>query len=354
MPCMYNGQPVKGNKGACPYGSTWQDNVVAETAQETSPDLVDRQGYMSEEDYANMQEWEGGGLQNIGDWFTPGGAVKAGLGIASLPFIKGGYNILKKKATDPNNLKKLQNLKRKLFQRFDQPVRPKYPIMNKAQEAAWRKANPGKWLLDKWKLTGWGGAGTAGLAHLMDQMGGDAKTTNPLYPDGFMSTEEQYQQTAGGKPPPPEPNAMQRLGANMKDPKWWHESISGLPSDTRLMRLGQLMEYYGKTPKQRADSTAPAELWAENEVAHGKNVAAASGSDSTFLAKFNSEDQDLAIRKSVRDRLGFSDWIPLNQASEEELEQTVARVKGLIQEYVKKGMNWSDALTLSMSYVTKE
>ena len=25
MPCMYNGQPVKGNKGSCPYGSTWAE-----------------------------------------------------------------------------------------------------------------------------------------------------------------------------------------------------------------------------------------------------------------------------------------------------------------------------------------
>jgi hypothetical protein len=115
------------------------------------------------------------------------------------------------------------------------------------------------------------------------------------------------------------------------------------------------MDYYGKTPKQRADSTAPAELWAENEIAHGKNVAAAaSGSDSTFLSKFSSEDQDLAIRESVKNKLGFSDLIPFNQSSDEELEQTVARVKGLIQEYVKKGMDWSDALTLAMSYVTKE
>ena len=26
MPCMYNGQPVKGTKGACPSGSTWVED----------------------------------------------------------------------------------------------------------------------------------------------------------------------------------------------------------------------------------------------------------------------------------------------------------------------------------------
>ena len=306
MPCMYNGQPVKGNKGACPYGSTWQDNVVAETAQETSPNLVDRQGYMSEEDYANMQEWEGGGLQNIGDWFTPGGAVKAGLGIASLPFIKGGFNVLKNKAKDPKNLKKLQNLKRKLFQRFDQPVRPKYPIMNKAQEAAWRKANPGKWLLDKWKLTGWGGAGTAGLAQLMDQMGGDALVSK-VDTDPSSPTYKGGREARAGRGPAPEPNAMQRLGANMKDPKWWHESISGLPSDTRLMRLGQLMEYYGKTPKQRADSTAPAELWAENEVAHEKNLASALSANSPDSYKWSYKNVEESLGEWFEEKFG-TDW----------------------------------------------
>ena len=358
MPCMYNGQPVKGNKGACPYGTTWQDDTPIASSEDHS-NMSLEELYALPRDALTSEDWLriDAPVQNIGDWITPGAPLKAaqwGLGaLAASPFIKGGYNILKKKATDPNNLKKLQNLKNRLFKRFDEPVRPPYPIMNKAQEAAWRKANPGKWLFDKWKLAGWGGGTGLTMTQLMDQMGGDApvsKVDTEPSPPGYKGGRE----ARAGRGPAPEPNAMQRLGANMKDPKWWHQSMSGLKGDTRLMRLGQLMDYYGKTPKQRADSTAPAELWAENEIAHGKNVAAAaSGSDSTFLSKFSSEDQDLAIRESVRDKLGFSDLIPFNQSSEEELEQTVARVKGLIQEYVKKGMDWSDALTLAMSYVTK-
>ena len=334
MPCVNsNGQPVPGAFGSCPIGSTWKDNVVPETEEER----------IMREDTP---------LQNVGDWFTPGGALKVGLGAAlSAPFIKGGYNILKKKATDPNNLKKLQNLKNRLFKRFDEPVRPAYPIMNRYQQEAWKKANPGKWLFDKWKLAGWGGGTGLTMQQLMQQMGdGDAETTKPAGPQHMTDAQRMHQLDSSI----PDKNAMQKLGANMKDPKWWHQSMSGLKGDTRLMRLGQLMDYYGKTPKQRADSTAPAELWAANEIAHGKNVAAAAGgSDSTFLSKFSSDDQDLAIRESVKEKLGFSDLVPFNQASDEELEQTVARVKGLIQEYVKKGMDWSDALTLAMSFVTK-
>ena len=334
MPCVNsNGQPVPGAFGSCPIGSTWKDNVVPETEEER----------IMREDTP---------LQNVGDWFTPGGALKVGLGAAlSAPFIKGGYNILKKKATDPNNLKKLTNLKNRLFKRFDEPVRPAYPIMNRYQQEAWKKANPGKWLFDKWKLAGWGGGTGLTMQQLMQQMGdGDAETTKPSGPQ-HMTDAQRMQQLDSSIP---DKNAMQKLGANMKDPKWWHQNMSGLKGDTRLMRLGQLMDYYGKTHKQRADSTAPAELWAANEIAHGKNVAAAAGgSDSTFLSKFSSDDQDLAIRESVKEKLGFSDLVPFNQASDEELEQTVARVKGLIQEYVKKGMDWSDALTLAMSFVTK-
>ena len=99
MPCINNtnGQPVPGAFGYCPIGSTWKDNVVAEPAQETQQtDLVGREGYMSEEDYAYMEKWEGGGVQNVGDWFTPGGAIKVGLGAGmSLPVIRAGINAFK-------------------------------------------------------------------------------------------------------------------------------------------------------------------------------------------------------------------------------------------------------------------
>ena len=348
MPCVNssNGKPVPGIQGQCPIGSTWIPDS----------DAFSSSVYQGEDDKP---------LQNVGDWFSPGGVLKAGAGLAlASPFIKGGINYAKKKATDPNNLKRLQALKNKLFKRFDKPERPKYPIMNKNQQAAWDKANPGKWLYDKWKLTGWGGGTGLSLMQLMEQMGDggategteEAKSSGPPTRNSRAKALSDADAQHGARfGMTSEPTQMQKLGANMKNPEWWSESISGLPSDTRLMRLGQLMNYYGKTPKQRDEATAPAELWAANEIAHGKNVAtAAGGSNSTFLSKFNSEDQDLAIRKSVMDTLGFNDYVPFNQAGSQELEQTVARVKGLIQEFVEKGMPWSDALTLAMSYVEKE
>jgi hypothetical protein len=89
------------------------------------------------------------------------------------------------------------------------------------------------------------------------------------------------------------PTMMQKLGANMKNPEWWSESISGLPSDTRLMRLGQLMNYYGKTPKGRKDSDDPSKVWAANEVASAKIQ----------------ETKDVAKAKAAKDAAGDSyDW----------------------------------------------
>ena len=350
MPCVNssNGQPVPGVQGQCPIGSTWIPDSDAFTSS----------AYQGEDDKP---------LQNVGDWFSPGGVAKAGLGLAAAsPFIKGGLNYAKKKVTDPNNLKRLQALKNKLFKRFDKPERPKYPIMNKNQQSAWDKANPGKWLYDKYKLAGWGGAGGYSLTELMQRLGDGEETVEKTkdltnqktkgsrakaLSDADAQLGARYGMTS-------EPTAMQKLGSNMKDPKWWHESISGLPTDTRLMRLGQLMDYYGKTPKGRKDSTAPAELWAANEIAHGKNVAtAAGGSNSTFLSKFNSEDQDIAIRSAVEKKLGVNDWNPMTGPSgsnQVAVDTTVARVKGLIQEFVEKGMPWSEALTTAMSLVTED
>ena len=173
---------------------------------------------------------------------------------------------------------------------------------------------------------------------------------------GKATLDPQHKSRYGGEF---KPTTMQKLGANMKDPKWWTESISGLPSDTRLMRMGQLMDYYGKKPKGREAATAPSKLWAENEAAAQAaqaKVLASGNSGSNFLSKFSSEDQDAAIRSQVESKLGVNDWNPMTGPSgsnDAAVDTTVAKVKGLIQQLVQGGMPWSDALTLAMSKVTQ-
>jgi len=192
-------------------------------------------------------------------------------------------------------------------------------------------------------------------------------STRPKEKSNFISSNEQRRQTfdAGINPRTgkklsdvsAKKSGMEGLMENMKNPEWWSESISGLPSDTRLMRLGQLMNYYGKTPKGREASDDPSKLWAQNEKDALKvraDLAAANNkTNPTFLAKMNAEDQDLAIRETIMDKLGFNDFIPFNQASDTDLEQTVAMVKGLIQQYVQEGDDWSTAYSKAMAQVSK-
>jgi len=117
---------------------------------------------------------------------------------------------------------------------------------------------------------------------------------------GKATLDPQHKSRYGGEF---KPTTMQKLGANMKNPEWWSESISGLPSDTRLMRLGQLMNYYGKTPKGRKDSDDPSKLWAANEAASAKIQAT----------------KDAAKAKAAKDAAGDSyDWsfANVNKAAE--------------------------------------
>jgi len=114
----------------------------------------------------------------------------------------------------------------------------------------------------------------------------------------FMSPNSQRRQTfdAGmsAKSEPKKTSAMSGLMENMRNPEWWGQSMSGLPGDTRLMRLGQLMNYYGQTPQQRLKNKQPAELWAANEAAAQKNKAA-------VLAAGAKRADEIYGKKSIED-----------------------------------------------------
>ena len=181
----------------------------------------------------------------------------------------------------------------------------------------------------------------------------------------FMTPNSQRRETfdAGinpmtGKKLPGAMTKMQKLGANMKNPEWWSESISGLPSDTRLMRLGQLMNYYGKTPKGRKDSDDPSKLWAANEAASAKIQAAKDAAankttkPTSVLSKLGGEELDAAIRPLVEKQLGYSDFIPFNQASSDEVDRDVALVKTLVQQYhTVDGMPINEAIDKAVKQV---
>jgi hypothetical protein len=344
---MMNGKPVPGAFGYCPTGSKWEDNVVPSAPVEPNAD-PSQFGYgMDEESLRVMQEDKP--LQRID--IGPGtlktlGTTAIGTAMAS-PAIRAGFNALKNNKGAIGS--KLKDLMGKLIMKKSTT----YPINSAEKGWAWYKGLKG---VDKVKAMSLLGTGVA-IQQVMSSMTGEDEDSKAKPAPAFMNDAQRMSQMDNSVP---EKTTMQKLGDNMKDPKWWTESISGLPSDTRLMRMGQLMDYYGKKPKGRQASTAPAELWAKNEAASqaakAKVLAAGSGSSGTFLSKMGDDAQTAAIEQEVKAKLGLSDWNPINGpagSNSAAVTTTVARVKGLIQQYVASGMDWDKALTLAMSQVTK-
>jgi hypothetical protein len=290
MPCMYNGQPVKGNRGACPYGSTWVEDGQA-TVSEPSNNKLFRDSKI------------------FGNWFDP----------KNYTDLKNWSENLQGYIDEKPSLSKIDNSMNEFFTKMG---------FNKSATK-----NDGLTEQQKLLMAGGSDSGRRGRA-----------TLNP-----------QHKSRHGGEF---KPTMMKKLTNNMKDPKWWHESISGLPSDTRLMRLGQLMNYYGKTPKGRQASDDPSKLWAANEVASDKIQAAKDAAankttkPTSVLSKLGGEELDAAIRPLVEKQLGYSDFIPLNQASSDEVDRDVALVKTLVQQYhTVDGMPINEAIDKAVKQV---
>ena len=117
----------------------------------------------------------------------------------------------------------------------------------------------------------------------------------------------------------------ERTFEKMKDPNYWRESMSGLPHDTRLMRLGQLMSYYGKTPKQRAAVDSPSENWAQMESDVQTNQANLAKAQATLMGKSPYGKPSVSnigdsIFEMVKTRYGDS-WMPFDEKSDDELEK---------------------------------
>jgi hypothetical protein len=195
-------------------------------------------------------------------------------------------------------------------------------------------------------------------------MGGTALYDKMNQPEKrFMSTAEQYQQTAGQQAPAPELSDWEKQFAKFKDPKFWTQSISGLPHDSRMHRLGMLMDYYGRTPKQRAAVDMPAEVWAKNEAEAQKNqtdlIAAqikAKNDAMTFLSKISDKTQQDALRHDVEEKLdaGFIGGIPWVNPSQQEIDEAVAEVALNIQYLMQKeDMSYADAREMVLNAFTK-
>ena len=237
MPCMYNGQPVKGNKGSCPTNSSWvEDEFMAVNAIQAE----------------TKENSKAGGSGNfLTDW----------------------YNMKGMKVPED-------------------------------------------------------GGAIGNVASLIKDYGQYLKSgIGGKVPQQF------------GKQLPGAMTKMQKLGANMKNPEWWSESISGLPSDTRLMRLGQLMNYYGKTPKGRQASDDPSKLWAANEAASAKikatKDAAKAKSAIELYGKKTIANLTTELIPDVKEMFGDRRWTRLTDNPEESDEEAMASIAGQVATNIK-------------------
>jgi len=205
------------------------------------------------------------------------------------------------------------------------------------------------------------GAGGLALNSLMDSMNSGMPAS--AAPPSMGGDGGPRRGSKGDRTAPKELTGWQKAFEEMKNPEYWKKSMSGLPHDTRLMRLGQLLDYYGKTPKGRAAVDMPSKMWAANEAAAQKNQATVTAAAMKakqdamgFLSKISDNTQQEALKNDVRELLdaGFLGSIPTVNPTEEEVNEAVAEVALAIQQVMtQQNVPYQEARTMVLNAFTK-
>ena len=112
-------------------------------------------------------------------------------------------------------------------------------------------------------------------------------------------------------------NPLEAMMENMKKPGYWTSPLveGGPASDNRLNRLGQLMNYYGSTPKQRASMGDPQKGFIKTEETAADNLAAFAKAQATLNASLAGDAKNWSkaeIDKSLGDwfdkKFGIDWW----------------------------------------------
>ena len=383
MPCMYNGQPVKGNKGSCPYGSTWAEpqstNEYAEGGNFFKDRYVTGKGNI---DYGQAALDSTGllGIAGIGRMLLGKSLMKGGKYLGDKMF---RTNISKKKMAEQikNNQFKAKNLDTNKYGLPNAssrtiPGRPAAqssminPATGKPFDLAAIPArtvstpNPNA-------LAPFGGAqaGKKGMQQLMDGMG-NTRRLSPLKIGGTAAVGTAlYDQMGGGLTAASRENTANQMQAmqsqqqgqassamdantqalmdanaakaesdrvaglnpleammeNMKKPGYWTDPMNegGPASDNRLNRMGQLMNYYGSTPKQRAAMGDPQKSFIATEQQLADNQAAFLKAQQTLSSKYGKPTvSNLAtgMYDMVEEAYGDT-WMPFDEKGEDELKR---------------------------------
>ena len=202
------------------------------------------------------------------------------------------------------------------------------------------------------------GAGGLALNSLMDSMNNSGMPASATSVGGDGGPRRG---SRGDRTPPKELTGWQKTFEEMKNPEYWKKSMSGLPHDTRLMRLGQLLDYYGKTPKGRAAVDMPSKMWAANEAAAQKNQATVTAAAMKakkdamdFLSKISDNTQQDALKADVRELLDTGISGIFNNPTDEEVNEAVAEVALAIQQVMtQQNLSYQEARIMVLNAFTK-
>ena len=300
MPCMYNGQPVKGNKGSCPMNSTWVEPEAPAPVDDRNI-LQKGLGWVAE----NPLEAASYGLMF-------GGPVGWGIrgGMAGVKALRAGG--LMKSRTG--------KLMDRLFRKEGVPANPGFVLPKGVSTQSRNQAVRGgvsKQTVNTNPLTGGASAasrvmkrpsklalaGTAGAGAGMYGLNYAGKDDRLAAQQALQTQQQQQASTAmdantkalmdanAAKAEADRVanlNPMERIMENLKKPGFLTDPlIEGGPAGyNRLSKLGVLMDYYGSTPKQRATKTSPNEQFASIEKDVLANQTALAKAQATLTSPF--------------------------------------------------------------------
>ena len=365
MPCMYNGQPVKGSKGACPTGSTWSDVTPTTDAGSLSSGL----DALKSMDTSKMSDWarsryvrDDGSIDYLkggieASWLYPGAWLARG-GLKSIPWLMKNLFTKPKMKTKITKKKELKDPDSWADYIKNNPkgaipadayktvsTRTKVPAMRTRRdgtEIQRRAFSPGRTALT--------GVGTAmagqgwdyvapfterGKADkiIRDEKAAALATQRAEEKKNLEDKEKLVVDTAQA-----EKDRVANLSftERMKEPGYWDEiDATGL---TRVEKIGQLLSYYGQTPKQRADTTSPADRWAEMSTTNAATAAALEKSRLNLKGAYSNVGNSTLeefVKYQVEEEYGDTLW-RWGGAEEEEVAAITGEIMGYMIQFSKQ------------------
>ena len=336
MPCMYNGRPVKGNKGSCPSGSYWSDTEGDGELNEFA-DVTNflKRRYINEDGGVNyfnaitdpLLATGVGGLGLKGA-LTAGKVGSKGIGsLINKLFMKKTKAVPAKTTTtlNPNALKpnpvqsphwgiNAQGQMIKVPFKPGSKFKPYVPSTTRQTAPAIPAGM--KPSIAKMATLGAGGMyGKEYLPPLLQDMKDSKLATT-------TATQTEEQKAADEKALTEqlalvEKQRVEGLGFfdRMKEPGYWDTSITGVKGDDRMSRLGDLLRYYGMPPSGRANELSPSEQWAQRSI-DAATVAAKEASNNAVnsqYSKIGNKTGIEAIEEEVKKDFGNT-WLPFDVA----------------------------------------